>query len=298
MPTSGRSGKPRRRAVYALVALAVAIAVAGSGVALARAGAPPPDLPGWRLAWYDEFNGDSLDRKFWNAEVFSSYGDGNDELACLTDRPENLEVGDGHLTLRAHREPVPLRCGDNDDRFPDGRDYSSAHIHTRDKLGFEYGRFEIRAKTPVAQGTSKGLWPAFWMRPMDGDIGEIDVFESLGSGSGDEFSAAVSHQSIHYDYSGAHAPQSSVYELSNGNFADGFHDYVVEWEPGIIRWLIDGTQVYQRTAETTSWLDEAFHGDFYLRINLAVGGRWPGAPNSDTAFPAEYQIDYVRVYQR
>lgn len=295
-----RTGDPwerRRRLVSGAISGVIAVIATGmSAIALTQA-AVPPELPGWNLAWHDEFNDDSLNRESWSAEVFSGYGDGNGELACLTDRPENLEVRGGYLTLRAQREESPLLCG-ADKRFPDGRNYSSAHIHSRDKVTFEYGRFEIRAKTPVAQGTSKGLWPAFWMRPTDGDIGEIDVFESLGSGLHDERSAPVAQQSIHYDYSETHPMQKSVSELSSGNFADGFHDYVVEWEPGVIRWFVDGAQVYDRTAETTPWLDEAFSGQFFLRINLAVGGDWPGDPDSNTVFPAEYQIDYVRVYQR
>lgn len=253
---------------------------------------------GWKLAWADEFSGTTLNRAVWNVANNSTYGDGNKELACLMDRPQNVKVSSGLLTIAARKEATPITCGTNDTRFPAGRKYTSAMLHTKNKLAFQYGRFEIRAKMPTAQGTSKGLWPAYWMRPAVGGIGELDILELIGTGKSDPYSANKVSQTIHYDYVGTHRKQSHVHKLASGNFADGFHNYAVEWAPGSIKWFVDGTLTYTRTLSTTSWIDKAFVGTFYLRLNMAVGGTWPGSPDANTAFPANYQVDYVRVYKR
>jgi beta-glucanase (GH16 family) len=76
------------------------------------------------------------------------------------------------------------------------------------------------------------------------------------------------------------------------------HTYVAEWEPGVIRWFVDGRLTYTRDSRTTPWLESAFSKPFYLRVNLAVGGDWPGSPDAATTLPADYEVDYVRVYQR
>jgi beta-glucanase (GH16 family) len=258
---------------------------------------PNPGPGGWRLVWHDEFEASSLSAARWNAEHLSTYGDGNNELACLMNRPANLQVADGRLTLRARREPDRLTCGTRDSRFPDGRTYSSAMITTKNTASWTYGRFEMRAKLPTQQGTSKGLWPAFWMRPVGGGTGELDIMEAIG-GSGASTEWKKIHQTIWYDYAGTHPRQVDVHSFAEGSPSDGFHRYAVEWERGAIRWYVDGRLTYQRTASTTPWLDQAFAKPFYLRLNLAVGGNWPGSPDGATRFPAEYVVDWVRVYQR
>lgn len=267
----------------------------------AHRAAPTAPIPpaGWTLEWNDEFSGTALNRAYWDVEDDSTYGDGNNELACLLDRPANVSVAGGELAITARREAASVRCGRTDRRFPDGRSYTSGMVSTKGKVAFEYGRFEIRARTPTSPGTSKGLWPAFWMRPVDGDIGEIDILEILGTGTGTgQPGANRVYQTILYDYVGTYRKQSRAYDLPTGSFSDGFHTFAIEWEPGSISWFVDGALTYRRTAETTPWLDEAFVGDFYLRLNLAVGGDWPGAPDADTSFPARFQVDYVRVYRR
>lgn len=252
----------------------------------------------WRLAWEDNFDGTALNRNVWNVAHRSTYGDGNKELACLMDRPENVAISGGILTIAALKEATPIKCGNSDSRFPAGRAYTSAMLHTKNKLSFQYGRFEIRAKMPTTQGTSKGLWPAYWMRPAAGGIGEIDILELVGTGKKDAYSANKVTQTIHYDYVKTYPQQERQYKLPAGNFADGFHDYAVEWAPGSLKWYVDGVLTYTRDTSTTPWLDTAFTGTFYLRLNMAVGGTWPGSPDANTAFPAKYQIDYVKVYQR
>jgi beta-glucanase (GH16 family) len=256
--------------------------------------APPVPAPaGWTLAWSDEFDG-PVDAARWTVDHLSTYGDGNNELACLMNRPENVFTSAGVLTIRARREASPVACGSADSRFPNGRAYSSAMMRT--KASWTYGRFEMRAKLPTAAETSKGLWPAFWMRPTAGGSGELDILEAIGSGAGGNTAKRI-HQTIWYDYSGTY-PKETYTAATAFDPSGGFHTYAVEWDPGQIRWSIDGVTTWTRTTSSTSWLEPAFSKPFFIRLNMAVGGSWPGSPDADTAFPADYQVDYVRVYER
>lgn len=260
---------------------------------------PRPVLPGteWQLVFSDEFSGTEVNRDNWTVYDRSTYGDGNNELACLMDRPENVSVADGVLTITARAEHPPLRCGDRDARFSGGRSYSSSFLDSRGKVSFEYGRFEVRVKTPNAHGHTKGLWPAFWLRPDDGGIGEIDVFEIIGTSPDDPDTSSRTTQSIHYDYVKTHPKQNQAYDLPSGTFADGFHTHALEWGPGFLRWYVDDALTYERTINTTPWLNEAFSGPFHMRLNMAVGGNWTGSPDAHTRLPADFEVDYVRVYQ-
>jgi len=252
--------------------------------------------PGWKLVWHDEFSGRALRPGKWLVEDRSTFGEGNGELACLMDRADNVVLRDGVLSLRAQRESAPLLCGAADSRFPQGREYSSAMISTKGKADWTYGRFEIRARLPTQQATSKGLWPAFWLRPTDGGVGELDALEAIGGGAGSQEWNQV-HHTIWYDYASSFPKQSTSVTFPSGSPSDGFHTYVVTWRRGSIRWYVDRRLTYARTRISTPWLDQAFNRPFFLRLNLAVGGSWPGEPDAATAFPADYAIDYVRVYQ-
>lgn len=257
----------------------------------------PSGPPGYHLVWRDEFNGTSLNTSNWNALNYSTYGDGNGELACLMDRPANLSESGGALHLIARHESPPLKCG-YDPRFPNGRNYSSAMITTQGKESFKYGYLEIRAKLPTQANTSQGMWPAFWLRPVSGGIGELDALEAIGSGPSNNTEVNKVHQTIWYDYSGTYPDQTYTYAFPSGAPSDGYHTYAVKWAPGLMQWIVDGRVTYTRTSATTSWLDSAFGQPFYIRLNLAVGGSWPGSPTSSTAFPESYDIDYIRVYQQ
>ncbi|MFC7547007.1 family 16 glycosylhydrolase [Plantactinospora sp. GCM10030261] len=238
-----------------------------------------PTVPGWRLAWSDEFSGSGLDTRKWTArDSWVDY-----DRACITSRDNNVFVRDGMLTLRAHREGYS--CGS------ERRAYTTAYLDTRGKASFTYGRFEIRAKSPNTPTGSTGLWPAFWMRPDDGGVGEIDVVELPGGANW--YKGAT--QAIFYDYTPI--KQDNRSNLPNGYPGDGFHTYTTEWEPGVLRWYIDGREVYKRDRTTTSWFDKAFSRPFHLRINFQVGG-WLGDPDAATRLPADFQVDYVRVWRR
>ena len=241
---------------------------------------PSPSPPGWRLAWADEFDGGSLDPARWTAKdnTLVDY-----DRACITNRDENVFVRDGLLTLRARRES--RTCGGGE------RDYTTAYLDTIGKASFTYGRFEVRAKSPTGPTGSTGLWPAFWLRPDDGGNGEIDVVELAG---GAEYHRAAT-QAIFYDYTPV--KQDHRYTFGTGHPADGFHTYATEWEPGVLRWYVDGVQVYRRDRGTTPWFDEVFQRPYHLRLNFQVGG-WLGDPDAETAFPADFEVDYVRVWRR
>nr|BFE69080.1 hypothetical protein GCM10020092_023810 [Actinoplanes digitatis] len=160
------------------------------------------------------------------------------------------------------------------------------------KASFTYGRFEIRAKSPNKPETSTGLWPAFWLRPDDGGNGEIDVTELPGGADWYSRSTAA----IFWDYSPV--KQDTRIAVPGGGYpADGYHTYATEWDAKALKWYIDGKLVWTRDRTTTPWYDKAFNKPYNLRLNFQVGG-WLGDPDASTRFPADFVVDYVRVYQR
>jgi len=290
--TIARPGERARRRQISLVLVCVLVVAGLAGAVWYRY------RPGWQLSWSDNFSGSRLDSAKWQVENESTFGNGNKELACLMNRPANLRVANGQLSLTAARESPPLACGNKDTRFPAGRPYSSAMISTKGKQSWHEGRFEIRAKLPVTPGTSQGLWPAFWMRPASGSgDGELDIMEAIGTSNPSDPEARTVHQTLWYDENGTKPKQSQVADVGGGGPAAGFHTYAAQWRAGKIDWYIDGKVVFSRNLSTTPWLNEAFAGEFFLRLNLAVGGTFPGSPTSTTRLPASMVVDWVKVYQ-
>jgi len=242
----------------------------------------------WKLVWSDEFDGTSIDSSKWGFEV-NGDGGGNNELQYYTDRPENAKVEDGHLVITAIKENY---------KGPDGksRHYTSARMTTKGKFSWKYGRFEARIKMPKG----KGMWPAFWMMPQDSVYGgwarsgELDIVEVIGH------QPNLAYGTIHYGDSWPHNTHTGdKFALQSGDFSDDFHVFAVEWEEGEIRWYIDG-QLYQTQ---TKWYTNGgkfpapFDQNFFIILNVAVGGAWPGPPSPETTFPQTMEVDYVRVYQ-
>jgi beta-glucanase (GH16 family) len=242
---------------------------------------PPPTQPaGWRLVWNDEFNGSgAVDRAKWNLRNEGR----NTDIACNTSRVENQFQGNGLLTIRAIKEPWTCAGGT--------RQYTEGYLDTIGKFSWTYGRFEVRAKSPNGPTNSRGLWPAFWLRPNDGGNGEIDVVELPGGANWYRDATYA----IFYNYTPI--KQDVRPPWGAGYPGDGFHTYTTEWEPGVLRWYVDGREVWRRDRTTTSWFDEVFNKPYNLRLNFQVGG-WLGNPDATTVFPADFQVDYVRVYQR
>lgn len=247
----------------------------------------------WKLVWSDEFNSNQIDRTKWNFAL-GGIGFGNNELEYYTDRPQNASVENGSLIIKAVKEPY-MSCS-----------YTSAKMTTQRKAFWTYGRFEIRAKLP----SGKGIWPAFWLMPEDWEspnseyggwpsCGEADIMELIGSDPSTVFGT------LHYGVPWTHTGGSNTLPAGM-SFSDDYHIFALEWEPGEFRWYVDG-RLYltqnswfgRRETEAYEYTYPApFDRDFFLQLNLAVGGNWPGSPGSNTRFPQTLAIDYVRVYRK
>jgi beta-glucanase (GH16 family) len=274
-----------------IVLLALVIAASG---ALSCGGSaqtqPPPPPPGYVLTWSDEFNGanGSLpDSSKWIMETGGN-GWGNNELETYTNRTENAHQQDGNLVITANKEVYTGSDGIT-------REYTSARIKTKGLFAQQYGRFEARIQ--ITQG--QGLWPAFWMLGNNFDqvgwptCGEIDIMENIGK------EPAIVHGSMHGPgYSGNNG-LTAAYTLPTGNFADAFHIFSVEWEPNVVRFYVDGNLYETRTpADLPAGKTWVFDHPFFIILNVAVGGNWPGSPDPTTVFPQNMLVDYVRVYTK
>jgi beta-glucanase (GH16 family) len=249
-------------------------------------------LEGYTLVWSDEFNGKNgslPDASKWAYDIGGS-GWGNHELEYYTNRAENARIEDGKLVITARQEPYT---------GPDGAkfNYTSARLKTEGLFSQAYGRFEARIKLPAGQG----IWPAFWML---GDnigsagwpkCGEIDVMENVGKEPG------INHGSLHGPSStNPTSDQTATITLPAGQkLANDFHVYAVEWEPDAVRFYLDSNLYATFTAAQWpaggTWV---FDHRFFLILNVAVGGDWPGSPDTGTMFPQRMLVDYVRVYKR
>lgn len=248
---------------------------------------PPASL---RLVWQDEFNqpvGSGPDPSKWVHDLGDN-GWGNKELQTYTDSRENSLVVDDSgatngraLVLKAVRTAAG--------------GYTSARLNTQGRFSITHGRIEARLKLPMGQG----IWPAFWMlgdgfgRVPWPACGEIDIMEMIGHQPG------TLYGTLHGPgYSAAAGLVKSTVLPGGAAFADAYHVFAVDWRAGRIDWLLDGRVFHTLTpAELpagTRWVFD--DTPFFILLNLAVGGLWPGYPDATTTLPQEYRIDYVRVY--
>jgi len=246
----------------------------------------------WRLTWSDEFNtpDNSIpDPKKWTHDVGGN-GWGNHELESYTSRPENARVVGGNLVITARQEQYTGADGIT-------QPYTSARLKTQGLFAQAYGRFEARIKIPRGQG----IWPAFWLLGDDisrvdwPDCGEIDIMENIG-------------REPDMVYGSLHAPSyvAPTSDASKGTplpagkaYADDFHVYAVEWEPGIIRFYVDSNNF--ATFAQAEWPNGGrwvFDHPFFLILNVAVGGDWPKNPDATTQLPQQMRIDYVRIFAK
>lgn len=249
-----------------------------------------PEYNGYTLLWNDEFDGDSLNVDIWNRELREP-GWTNNELQEYTGSEENVFVRDGALVIKALKTVTD-----------EGKDYyTSGKVTTQKKKDFMYGKVVVSAKVTEGQG----LWPAIWMMPTDESYygqwpkcGEIDIMEVLGN------QVDTAYATVHYGE--PHAEQQGSKVLASGSYAESFHEYSVEWEPGEMRFYIDREMVNKVNDWFTAVDGEdekpypaPFNQTFFVQMNLAVGGSWPGNPDETTDFSkAEFEVDYVRVYQK
>ncbi|HET7543392.1 MAG TPA: glycoside hydrolase family 16 protein [Polyangiaceae bacterium] len=240
---------------------------------------------GYKLVWSDEFNGEkgsAVDSTKWTYDVGGT-GWGNDELEYYTSGSNNAALdGAGNLLITAKQESMG------------GKNYTSARLKTQGLYSFTYGRVEARMKIPQGQG----LWPAFWMLGTDiatnpwPACGEIDIMENIGK------EPNIIHATIHGPGYSAGSGPTKQYTLS-APVASAFHVFAIEWEPNTIRWYVDDTQYSTKTpSDIPSSATWAYAHPFFILMNVAVGGGWPGNPDSTTTFPQQLQVDYVRVCQK
>lgn len=237
----------------------------------------------YELVWSDEFNGDSasaLDASKWKFDLGTGQnGWGNNELQTYTQSAQNILIdGKGNLMITARK-----------DQFGN---YTSARIKTQGLFEQKYGRIEARIKTP----TGAGIWPAFWMLGSNIDsvvwpnCGEIDIMEQKGKNSN------ITYGSIHGPgYSGAEAI-TTPYALQNNRFDNDFYLYAIEWNEEKIDFFVND-YLYKRIIPSDVPGVWVYNQDFFIILNVAVGGNFVGPPNNFTPFPTSMYIDYVRVYK-
>jgi len=243
--------------------------------------------PEWELVWADEFDKDSVNSDSWNYQVLEA-GRFNEEWQRYTNSSENAYVEDDCLVIRAIHESEEHGLDQ----------YTSARLHTANKQSWKYGKIAARIKLP--QGN--GIWPAFWMLGANIDenggdtpwpqCGEIDILELYGSKDD-----GVVEANLHYaDSSDSHTMMGAVpFKLEEGKFADEFHAFELEWDEKEVKWFVDGQQ-YASMSIAGDELTE-FHEEFFILLNLAVGGTWAGRPDNTTTFPQHMYVDWVRVYK-
>lgn len=238
--------------------------LAASGLAFAGSIASAQTLPGWQSTWSDEFPGTGLNSTKWNA-TNAAYTKNNEAQYYIS---TYATVGSGIMTLRSDNVPR------------NGRQYSSAEVTTRNKFSQKYGRFEAKAMLPKTQG----IWPAFWMLPASGGWPpEIDIMEMLGHEPNKVY------MSNHFGVWPNNGYQTTPF--TGPDFSLGYHTFTVDWDPGRLQFYVDDVL---RATHTTNVPAEPF----YIILNTAVGGDWPGYPNGSTVFPQFYRVDYVRAFKR
>ncbi|MFE2599364.1 family 16 glycosylhydrolase [Streptomyces sp. NPDC057617] len=239
------------------------------------------------VTFSDDFNGaagSAVDGSKWQIETGDNVN--NHERQYYTAGNNNAALdGQGNLVITARKDnPGNYQCWY-------GRcEYTSARLNTAGKFTAQYGRVETRMKVPRGQG----MWPAFWMLGSTGggwpDQGEIDIMENVG------FEPGTVHGTLHGPgYSGS-GGIGAGYTLPGGQaFADAFHTFAIDWAPDSITWSVDGNVYQRRTPADLGGRAWVFNKPFFMILNLAVGGYWPGDPNGSTPFPSQLVVDYVRV---
>jgi len=239
---------------------------------------------GWVAQWADEFNDTSLDSTKWNIEV-NGDGGGNQELQYY--RAENIALSEGNLVITAKKE------------YYLGKNYTSGRINTKYRMDTLYGRIKVRAKLPGGRGT----WAAIWMMPLFNSYGtwpksgEIDIMEYVGYDQG------YIQSTIHTE---KFTSSSGIQPMGRKYVADveeNFHDYELIWSPGNLKTYCDGEKFFemsyvpQLNDEVPYYKAFPFDQEFFLILNLAIGGSWGGREGvDDSIFPVNMLVDYVRVF--
>ncbi|QRR03452.1 glycoside hydrolase family 16 protein [Dyadobacter sandarakinus] len=260
------------------------------------AGFSAPGFAQWKLVWADEFTQEGApDAQTWNFEQGFVR---NHEAQWY--QPANATCKDGFLIIEARKErvsnPAYKPGSENWKEKQEFAEYTSASITTRNKKTWQYGRFEMRARI----NTQPGMWPAFWTLGEKGewpDNGEIDIMEyyrgdllaNLAWGSGERFKPIWN------------SVKKPVKEFDDPQWADKFHIWRMDWDEQFVRLYVDDqlltSQEIDKAANVKNKSVQPFRQPHYMVLNLAIGGDNGGDP-AGTQFPARFEVDYVRVYEK
>jgi len=241
----------------------------------------------WDLYWSDEFNGEHIDTTKWSFQKEPA-GRFNEEWQRYTTSSKNAYVENNQLVIKAIHE--------SDTHGLD--QYSSARLNTAGKFSFKYGKISAKIKLPY----SEGIWPAFWLLGANIDenggdtpwpsCGEIDILELYGSND----DAAIEVNAHFANSLGKHDQMhAKAYKLKEGIFADDFHIFELEWTPHKLIWYVDGNEVTSFDISSEKYTE--FHKEFFLLLNIAVGGTFAGRPDESSVFPQYMYVDWIRVYK-
>ena len=249
-------------------------------------GAPPPPPPPGAppgfptLIWSDEFSGSTINSSNWTYDLGNS-GFGNNELQNYTNRPENARIENGSLVIEARRENLG------------GSAYTSARLKTQGLRSFGVNTW-VEARIQVPQG--QGIWPAFWMLGNTistvgwPSCGEIDIMEMRGQNPFQNIGTMhwANDNGTHASYGGSITSPVSL--------AAGFHTFAISRTTTTIRWYLDGAQYVEANIAGGINSTSEFQGQFFIILNVAVGGNFVGSPDASTPFPQQMRVDYVRVW--
>ena len=250
----------------------------------------------WQLIWEDNFNGNTLDNTKWAHDLgtgsqYGMWGWGNGELQYY--QSQNTTLDNGVATITVNEEPAGLV-----DSWGNTSYYSSSKITTKGIFDFRYGKVEARIKSLDGEG----FWPAFWMLPTGGSWpcdGEIDIMEQWGNNYLTNSTTGAAHIGTCPYSQSTHFYESFSSYISSGSYADDFHTYSVIWKEDTITWYVDETELFSLNPSSywsipsqSAWPFNS--NEWYIMINLAIT---QAGPNSNTVFPNQMEIDYVRVYQ-
>lgn len=232
----------------------------------------------YRLVWSDLFLNQFLDSTKWNIEIRDP-GWVNNELQSYTDREKNIYINNNNLVIKSIKE-----------NYGNGK-YTSGRINTQQKANWRYGRFEIRAKIPM----EKGIWPAIWLLSenisKDGwpKCGEIDIMEHINNEN-------IIYGTIHSEEYNHMTKTQIGGQATIDNLDSEFHVFGLEWNSESLVWFIND-KIYHRVDKKDYFDDKwPFDDSYFLIINQAVGGFWPGNPD-DNFKTTEYIIDWIKIYQ-
>lgn len=229
----------------------------------------------WQLVWQDEFQ--STIGPDWVYDLGDAEGWWNEELQYY--KRENASVQNGKLVITAKKEAAG------------NSQYTSSRMKTLGKRAWKYGKIEASISLPLG----RGLWPAFWMMGINSEqssgewpkCGEFDIMEHINT-------EPTIYAAAHWENAaGDHQETGGQVDISN---VSGYHTYSIEWTPETVKWFVDGKEYYS-TSITAAHQSE-FHKEFYILLNLAVGGEWPGHDIDESKLPAKMYVEYVRVYQK